>query len=345
MPNSFQSRLHRRLRRTARGVGLAGPPLGHAPVILLYHRVADPPCDPWDLAVSPARFREQLEMLNATRTVLAMDELVAALEAGDAPPGAAAVTFDDGYADNASVAKPILENLGVPATVFLATGAVTDGRPFWWDELAALLFGSEGSGAFELELGPEPVRIDWGADRASADALRRWRADEPAPESRCRAYVELWRVLQRLGAAERNAAVAAVREQLRPAAPIDAGRPMSAAEARSLASGLIAVGGHARSHVPLPALDPARRREEIAGGRDDVARLTGGKAPAGFAYPHGAWDAATRDEVAAAGYSWAAAVGFACVDPRRFDRFALPRLPAGNRTGTELERAIRQADR
>jgi hypothetical protein len=41
----------------------------------------------------------------------------------------------------------------------------------------------------------------------------------------------------------------------------------------------------------------------------------------------------------------AVAVGFACVDPRGFDRFALPRFPAGDRTGPELERAIRAADR
>lgn len=197
----------------------------------------------------------------------------------------------------------------------------------------------------ELQPGSGPVRIAWGADRASPEALRRWRADEAAPESRCGAYAELWRMLQRLAAAERDAAMAALREQLRPAVPIDAGRPMSADIARSLASDLIAVGGHARSHVPLPTLPAGRRRDEIAGGRADVARLTGGAAPTGFAYPHGDWDAATRADVAAAGYSWAVAVGFTCVDPRRFDRFALPRLPAGDRTGADLERAIHQADR
>ena len=53
-----------------------------------------------------------------------------------------AITFDDGYADNAKLAGPILEGLGMPATFFITAGVVGSGREFWWDRLANLLLSS-----------------------------------------------------------------------------------------------------------------------------------------------------------------------------------------------------------
>lgn len=50
-----------------------------------------------------------------------------------------AVTFDDGYADNLSLAAPVLERLGIPATVYLNSDFVGTDRRFWWEQLGALL--------------------------------------------------------------------------------------------------------------------------------------------------------------------------------------------------------------
>lgn len=100
-------------------------------LVLLYHRVADLPSDPWSLAVTPRHFAEHLEVLCAMARPVPLREAAE----GRAPRRAVAVTFDDGYSDNLYAARPLLERRGVPATVFVTTGGLDDGRELWWDEL------------------------------------------------------------------------------------------------------------------------------------------------------------------------------------------------------------------
>jgi peptidoglycan/xylan/chitin deacetylase (PgdA/CDA1 family) len=110
-----------------------------APVIFLYHRISVCESDPWELAVTPVRFAEQLAFLRDTRELLAMSTFLDLLETGHLPANGAAVTFDDGYVDTLKVAKPLLQRAGVPAAVFVTTGYVGNRREFWWDELARLI--------------------------------------------------------------------------------------------------------------------------------------------------------------------------------------------------------------
>lgn len=311
----------RRVVRRARGRSMG-------PVIFMYHRIAETICDPWGISVPPARFREQLEHLRAHWTILAMDELVSALESQSLPNDAAALTFDDGYADNVLVAKPILEDYGIPATMFLTTGSLGIPSPYWWDELATLVLERPEPARIDCEAGGIRLTAQWEFQKSPLPELRAWRVSRmPPPGRRAQAYLSLWTTLHRLQAAQRDEAMIALRERLSPAPAFSPENlPMSLAQARALTSAEIAVGGHARSHVPLPVLSESQRRAEIEGCRADLLCLCDANKVPGFAYPHGEWDAATRAIVIDAGFAWAVTTSAAPVNPQSFDRFALPRI-------------------
>ena len=94
--------------------------------VLSYHQVKSPADD--CSSVSPAAFRRQMQFLKSHYTVLPLSK---AVEVG-ANPGSriVAITFDDGYLDNATIAAPILWSLGLPATFFVATDMIDSSRPF-----------------------------------------------------------------------------------------------------------------------------------------------------------------------------------------------------------------------
>lgn len=109
--------------------------------ILMYHRVADPipgvAAPTWN--VSPARLRRQLRGLRRRGfTPRHLSDVLTMHEAGASiPPRTFVVTFDDGYANNLLAAAPILRELGVPATVFLATAYLDSSEPFPSDDWSA----------------------------------------------------------------------------------------------------------------------------------------------------------------------------------------------------------------
>jgi peptidoglycan/xylan/chitin deacetylase (PgdA/CDA1 family) len=292
-----------RRRRTARG-----------PLVLLYHRVAEPARDPLGLAVSPERFGAQLDVLGARRRMVGLAELAERAASGDLDPACAAVTFDDGYADNLRAAAPALEAYGVPWTLFVSTGHVEDGRRFWWDDVVELLDTAPDSRPAELRL---PI----------GGAARAWRVESPAQrEGAARAILA---ALQGLGPAEIAAAVAELRTWAGAETDLRGGDgPMTVAELRELAARGVAIGAHTRTHRGLAYAPEADQREEVRASRDDLERWLG-RAPSAFSYPFGA-PGADVDEISIRVVREA---GFACAVinapgpvTRRSDPLALPRV-------------------
>jgi peptidoglycan/xylan/chitin deacetylase (PgdA/CDA1 family) len=108
--------------------------------ILLYHGVTDVPSKGIENVsrkhIPVAEFAQQMEYIRDNCTVLSMDEVVDIHHLGKKyPKDAVAVTFDDGFKNNATVAAPVLTSLGVPATFYFTAGIINTDIMFWVDEI------------------------------------------------------------------------------------------------------------------------------------------------------------------------------------------------------------------
>jgi len=104
--------------------------------ILIYHRVLARPDPLLPSLPDVRRFARQMALLRRCFRVLPLRQAVRQLQDGTLPARAACITFDDGYADNAELALPVLRRHGLHATFFIAS-AYLDGGRMWNDEVIA----------------------------------------------------------------------------------------------------------------------------------------------------------------------------------------------------------------
>ena len=231
--------------------------------ILIYHRVLarDDPFAPWGIGAEG--FTAQMAALRNHFNVIPLSEAIARLRSGSLPPRAAAVTFDDGYRDNLTVALPILRRYGIPATVFVASGFLDGGR-MWNDTVAEALRVADGP--FDL------TDLDLG----------RWDLSEV--DHRAAAFHQLLQRLKYLPQARRIDAATVIAERCGADLPTDF--MLSSDELRSLHSAGVEIGGHTKTHPILAGLDDGLALSEIAGNRERLQEIIRAPIPV-FAYPNG----------------------------------------------------------
>ena len=124
------------------------------PLLLAYHAVGA-----WSpaLAIPEHALRAQLTLLQRRGYVgLTAAEAERRRQDGTLPARTVVVTFDDGFR-SVLRAKPILDEVGFPATVFAVTSFVESGEPLWWPGMEHATNGARESdlrplGWRELEL-------------------------------------------------------------------------------------------------------------------------------------------------------------------------------------------------
>jgi peptidoglycan/xylan/chitin deacetylase (PgdA/CDA1 family) len=238
-------------------------------LILMYHRVADVPQDPFELAVHPDRFAAHVEHLAELRRTVPLEDVTARSFAGGI-----AVTFDDGYADNATTAGPLLSDAELPATWFITVGRLGR-RRFWWDRLTEAL------------LGPHPLRDSVDTEIAG----RQYWLDLRSRTARTTAMRFLHSRLRPLAPERLEVTVDALIHQMGAPAPVQDDLTMTVEQLRQLAARpLQEIGAHTRSHLQLQGQTEDLQRAEIQGSVQDLSALLD-RPVRTFAYPFGVPDA------------------------------------------------------
>jgi peptidoglycan/xylan/chitin deacetylase (PgdA/CDA1 family) len=254
-------------------------------LVLCYHNVDPTWCFPASAGAGRKGLESQLRMLRRLTHVLPLDEAVARLAEGrPLPARAAAITFDDGYRDNLTLAVPMLERLGLPATFFLVPGLLSNDSIPWW-EVISWAVRSATAPVLQWDETTWPVRTD--ADRT-------------------RAVNEVQRRLKRLNAAERDATVARLAAQLDPggAAPSAQDMFLDWDESTDLLRRGFSIGSHTCGHAILSGETPAAQHRDLV----DSRRLLAERFEVGvdlLAYPNGTaadYDEHTLDAARGAGY-------------------------------------------
>lgn len=318
-------------------------------VILVYHRAAEGIPDPHGLCVSPQHLSEHLEVLSDQFTPTSMDEMGRSLRGGTVPPSSVVITFDDGYADNLTSAKPRLESHGVPALFFVATDYVVGQREFWWDELERCLLGSPSlPSMLELTIGRKRYKWELGEEEPPErddSSYWNWKIwSKGTPTSRHEAYRDLHALMRSMLSSERER----VLEKIRTLAAFDsepprsAFRPLTVKEVSQLEDGdLFEVGSHTRTHPVLASLPLEAQVEEIQGSKGKLEEILGHTVEM-FAYPFGGKSDYSSDTVRVAkkaGFA-AACAGFPGRVTRSTDPFQLPRYLVFNWDGKAFERHL-----
>jgi peptidoglycan/xylan/chitin deacetylase (PgdA/CDA1 family) len=201
-----------------------------------------------------------------------------------------AITFDDGWFDNAESAYPIATQYKVPFVIFIVPDKTGIALPFWPERTAAALDRIPLVHSF-----PHAASIG-----RSIEELKTLSAVER--ESR---------ISQMIGG-----------DAVEPSAAVD--KTMTWAQIADLQAGGVTFGSHTSTHEILTMVPTAQAEHEIVSSRETIQQKLGSSCEL-FSYPNGDCSRPVRDLVAQAGYRFAF-LNDPGVWTRHCDPFLVPRV-------------------
>ncbi|WP_449371262.1 polysaccharide deacetylase family protein [Thiomonas sp.] len=256
--------------------------------------------------MSAADLHRVMAWLKQNYDIVAFDVMVRDILSGEpAPAGAGrsqlAITFDDGLCNQYRIAGPVLQQLEIPATIFVCPGLVDAGQWLWNHEARARLQRLSHAGLMEC-----------------AQTL-----NSPAHHLE---GVIAW--MKTLSLTQRRHAQAILRDCTPGFMPTDAEHEaydmMSWDEVRACDQGKLSIGSHTMTHPILPTLSEDEIEHEL---RDSRGRLEAelGRGVDLFCYPNGSEDERVR-RIARSIYRAAVTTEEGTVSAG-VDPIAIPRIP------------------
>lgn len=229
-----------------------------------------------DVLLPLAGFAMQIEYLSRACNVISLRQAADCLSKGcGLPDNPAVITFDDGYRNNLTLALPVLEHYGVPATIFLTAGFIGSERVLPLDELFLIIENTECRTPIVLpQMGLGPFQLD-------------------TRENRYKTFLALTDRLKKTPIEKQEQTLGILRDLL----GVDCGRgKVEGAEefamlsweevCRLAESRSIELGAHTVHHSILTNLDAEQAKEEILSSRFLIEKATGLNVSF-FAYPNG----------------------------------------------------------
>jgi peptidoglycan/xylan/chitin deacetylase (PgdA/CDA1 family) len=242
-------------------MGLWRPVLSRQ-AVLNYHRVTREPIgsDVFDpnraLSVTAAAFDEQLRFLRRHGKFVTLDEVVDVYGCNDEwRKGGTAITFDDGYRDNYSVALPIAEKYEAPIAIFVTSGFIDRTADLWWEEQTFIINRTE------------QIRVNIaGTPREWTTRLRKEKEQ---------ASGDLRTFFKGLDVPSQRTAMEQLRSQCSERYSYES-EMMSWEELQAMAKHpLVTLGVHTVNHAVLSRLSPEEVARELTESRDRLTQMIG----------------------------------------------------------------------
>ena len=241
-------------------------------ISLMYHEVlSDDESLPAWTVVTQSCFRKQLIFLKKYFDIVTIDEaLQRTYGHGQFRKPHIVLTFDDGYKGNYTTVLPIIEELAVPVTVYVASHAIENNQVYWYDRIINL-FSSD-----------QPLSIDLTHYNLGKYKLNFFKSEK----DRWAVWQVLLQDLKNLVPAERDMAVKEICD-LPSNSLLNKLELMTVPEVKDLASSeFVTIGGHSHCHNILTQLSETEINKSLQENRQLLEQWTSDEIRH-FSYPDG----------------------------------------------------------